>query len=828
MIIDLLHNKIVRDTVTENFKKSFNLSLVPKLESKYGDALLVVQMYEDYLKDGFFVGNIFHYPLTLVFVDEIKREWISWKVSSNVKFAGGVPYSYVGDDILDIQLASNVPSEFESKLGGRGIYFEGDTVLLNIESAIPDKTFLSGKYSQGFVDEMRRQLTGAIEDAFSADGLKDSTVELTLVFAPETYMEHVVENTTYRRLLISAKGCGARDFWIKWTHNGSPSPLSVSDSVMGDEVTFELGEDVPQKIREKEYRFLVRTSADKYQSAMGRKNITEWRDVLKRVIKRGELVKRPLVLATDEENKEITYKLQEILTGCPAPKEVPAVPVVEEPVVPVIEEHGNAIDLDALLLSALGKTKEPEFENPEPLFVASEKSEPVYSEEVVEEAEYPLMTLEEPVIDAESKPEVEYTEEAPISIFDTSDFGADFFDDIIDKEIEEKNEEPEEFYEEEPVFVTEQVSAKSEEDIRREIEAEMREKLLMEAEELRRQHEALKLENERLQKLADAAQAERNAEAERLRREIEARKLSEQREKERIAEEARMNLLENQRIAREREEAEKRRIEQEERLRLEIEKREEEARLEAERRAHEEKFRAEIEAEIRRQEAERVRAEERAKAEAEARARAIAEARIRAEIEARAKAEGEARARAEAEARIRAEAEAKIKAEAEARAKAEREARERAEAEARIRAEAEAKIKAEAEARARAEKEARERKAAEERIKREEEARRLAEAEEQRRKEEEAKAKIVNKTARLIFRRHVDPNITKRIHEIIVTTIKYFHKENVYMKIKATVPDATTVVLEFSQLPEEESELIVNIIKVLGKSELGITKVYLE
>ena len=80
----------------------------------------------------------------------------------------------------------------------------------------------------------------------------------------------------------------------------------------------------------------------------------------------------------------------------------------------------------------------------------------------------------------------------------------------------------------------------------------------------------------------------------------------------------------------------------------------------------------------------------------------------------------------------------------------------------------------------------------------------------------------------MIFRRPVDPNITKRIHEIILTTIKYFHKEDVYIKIKASVPDATTVNLFFEKYPEEENELLVNIIKVLGRSDLGITRATLD
>ena len=86
----------------------------------------------------------------------------------------------------------------------------------------------------------------------------------------------------------------------------------------------------------------------------------------------------------------------------------------------------------------------------------------------------------------------------------------------------------------------------------------------------------------------------------------------------------------------------------------------------------------------------------------------------------------------------------------------------------------------------------------------------------------------VSKTVRLLFRHQIDPNITKRIHEIILSTIKYFHKENVYIKIRATVPDSTTVNLFFEKIPEEENELLIDIIKILGKSELGITKVYLE
>ena len=168
MKIDLLHNKIIKDTVTSHFTDSFSENLVPKLAAKYGDSLLSVQMYEDYISDGFIENNEFYYPLTLVFENEIKREWIKWNISNKKNFEGGVPYAYVGEDYLDFQFADEVPLRFEEKLVGRGMYFEGGCVTLNIQSASPDKTFLSGKYSQTFIDEMSRQLTREIEKAYSA------------------------------------------------------------------------------------------------------------------------------------------------------------------------------------------------------------------------------------------------------------------------------------------------------------------------------------------------------------------------------------------------------------------------------------------------------------------------------------------------------------------------------------------------------------------------------------------------------------------------------------------------------------------------------------
>lgn len=690
MKIDLLHNKIVADSVTELFTQSFTDNVVPVLEDKYGASLVGVQMYEDYLADGFVYDGEFYYPLTLVFEDCQGREWIKWSVADKKSFADGIPYAYVGKGVLEFGFVDTVPMGFEEKIASRANYFEGGYIPLNIDFPSVDKNMLIGKYSQTFIDEMTRQITREIEKAFSITGIADSTVTLSLSFAPGTFMEHVVDGVTYRRLLISAKGCAPRDLWIKWYgKNGQPT-LTVSSCATEGEVSFELGEDVSNKIREKEYRYLVRSSADKYQTAMGRKNITEWRDLIKRVIKRGEVDKVEVVSIDTEKSSELTLKLQEVLG---------VAPVSEAPVEKEHQKDTNS-DLEALLKGVLGVSDDVEQED--------EKSNEALDLFAVAES-----------ADIEDKDE-------EITLAE---------DDIAE---EEKEEISEQLQTEQTFVEKESVTESYEDELRKKIEAEIRERLELEAKEkaheeserLRREHEALKAENERLAELARRAEADKLAieqknaeEAEKLRSEIESRERAEAREKERMAEAARLALLEQQRLAEARAEEERRLKEAEEKAR------------EEERRAKEE----EILAEQRRLEQERIRADM------------------------------EARAREEANAKL-AEQERALAIE-----------KERQEA---LRA--------------------------------------------QESKKAQPTYTYVSKVARLLFKHRVDPNVTKRIHEIILTTIKYFHKEDVYIKIRATIPDSTTVHLHFEKIPAEENELLINIIKVLGKSDLGITKVYLE
>lgn len=751
MIIDLTHNKIVRSTISDRFKESVDEVLIPLLREKYGDALLGIQMYEDYLADNFAVGKEWYYPLTLVTDGGIKVEWISWSVKKG-EFEGDVPYAYVGKDALAFSLADNVPAEFDARLEGRAHYFEGGTVKVRVETTATDVTVLSGRYSQTFVDEMARQLTGVLERTMEVSGIADSSIEVAIVFTPDTYLEHTSENVTYRRLLIVDKSSSPRDLWIKWTRTDGCGAYSASDSVTADSIVFELGENVSQKVREKEYRFLLRASKERYHKSMGRKNITEWRDVLKRAARRGDLEKtggedllakaeaKALAEAAEAAAAKETAAVEETAA---APE---AVEMTEDEELALAMEMArramDSVNDDAEIVDDDADEEDEELDELDAFYAedTAEVGTGIVTDDEDEQrelAEITRLAMEALKFAAEQDKEDEKEAPAFVSFGDeaeeTIEIDGEIEEIIDDEELEdeetledapalEPDEEPETVAEA-PVAPTEEKTtvivektvgtAELEAKIRGELEAKIRleyetrarERAEEEAERLRREQEQLRLENERLQDRARREKAEwtrieenRRAEAEKLRTQIEAQVRQEAKERERLAEAARAAVEEQHRL-----EAEK--------LRQEREK------LEAERRA----------------DAERRRAEE--------------EARI------------EAARRAEAE-----------------------------------------------------------------RIRRSEEAEKPAEEPQY----IDNNYTYVSKTVRLIFRRSVDPNITARIHEIIKATLEYYGKEKVYMRIKATVPDTSTVCLEFVKIPLEEMELLSNIIKVIGNSGLGIAKAILE
>ena len=664
MIIDLFHNKIVKETMTDAFRDSVNDVLVPLLVGKYGDSLERITMYEDYIADNFLFEGEWYYPLTVKLQDsEAFTSWIKWPVTKRT-FSNAIPYAYEGNGKLAFDFAGFVPGGFADKLQGRRIDYNQNAISFNIEALAADPLLLVGKYSQTFVDELASQITDVLGRALGVSGVSESTMELQLVFAPNTYLEHTSENVTYRRLLLVDKGCQARDFWIKWTRLDGAVGYRVSDHVSSDAIQFDLGEDVAQKIREKEYRFLAGANPDKYQSAMGKKTVTEWRDITKRAIKRGDLVKVVTEAELAQHASDISDKLRAILGQVAPVSETAAkteddsfdlvaalaksvlekeeVAVAEEPEAPVeLEEELPEIEIEEYVVESEEPAEEPA-EEPveEPAEEPVEEIEEDVAEEFAAELEEPVEEVAEAIVEEPVEEElVAPVKEIEAPVVDNSfefDFGG-FDDGAMFETVEETAEPKDENAAVASFFVDEEALRREiEAKIRLEYETEARLKAEREAEQLRLEHERLIEENERLAKIAKEAEEKRlaeeaakkaeeearrlaeeerqreleakKAEEERIRAEIEEKLRLEAKERERVAEAARMAVEEQKRLEaeraekalREREEALAREAE---RLRREEEERRalEEKRLEEQRRREEEERRKLEEEEARRQ-----------------------------------------------------------------------------------------------------------------------------------------------------------------------------------------------------------------------------------
>ena len=616
------------------------------------------------------------------------------------------------------------------------------TVKLTVEAPDAIKEKLSGE----FILEMAKQLTREIERAMSIEGLPESNIELKLVFDPQTFMEHTSENVTYRRLLLTDKACGVKDFWVKWTRNNGAVAFSMCDAPAEGEITFELGEDVTQKVREKEYRFLVRSDTNKYHYAMGRKNITEWREMIKRAIKRGDLTRVVSELEVADHSSDVHDKLSSLLSSFGV-----SAPTVEEV---ATESDENSEFEEALrkaqeaVLGQYASEDEPEEQSapvvPFDFSAVVDDGEPEVDFSATEDENEPEEDTEEEV-EEEDEPEEAYDDEAEEDSDEeiedlAAEDGADEseLDEALEDEPEEDGEdeieeEDEHEAEEESIEedeaeedTAEAVIAEAQAQIRYEYENEARLRAEAECESLkaelkamreeldsaRRENLILTSENQRLKQIVESLteqkarlEAEKAEEERRLREEIDARIKAENRERERLEEAARLAVIEQRRIEEEKAEAE-RREEEARRLAEESARREEEAkRLEEEREREAERIRRETE---------------------------IARGNV-------------------TEEEIPEKSSTVINA-------------------------------------------------------------------------ADSDYTYISRKVKLLFKNIVDPNITARIYEIIKATVEYYNKESVSIRIKATVPDEKTVVLDFIRIPEEEGELFVNIIKVLGNSNLGITK----
>lgn len=694
MRINLLHNKTVLDTVSDKFIESFNKNLTPKLEAAYPEAEEIL-LYEDYLSDSLVSGGIFYCPLTVVTGEQLARVFVSWSVNAK-DFRDSVPYSYVGDALLDFEIPETVPHGFAERLFDRPLRSVKPSISFTVEAnGAPTKTFLSGKYSQSFVDIMAQSISAEIEKEFSIYDTENSSLELRLVFSPTSFMEHVVDNVTYRRILISAKACSPRDLWIKWTRLDGAGNYTVSDHVSEGTILFEIADDVPEKVREREYRYLVNTASPaSYKNAMSRKNFVEWRELLKRVIKRGE------VSVCEPQDK--------------TPSDIDAPSAVVSAVTETVTESAFPFGADvALSLKDVLENVDSEGEeadediNPDITELlrgileiqrddAEESDEEIVSADVTDVQEE-IDTLPPFDIDgeleAESEESVELSEEEP---YESEQPDEEYLETLREQEqldMPSENEESTAPFDIIEAFEYDKARDEEFESLKRDLENLKAENGRLA--ELVRQKEA---EEVRLRALIEKQQSledERRREAEILRSELEAKKRSEEREKDRIAEAAKMAIEEQKRLQEDKEVEQNLRLEDERKMLLAkqvIEEKEaayqkEEPQHEATKPAFEPSYTPPA---------------------------AVPTVRY------------------------------------------------------------------------------------------------------------------VSKTADIMFRYPVDPNVTKRIQEIIISAVKYFEKEDVYMKIKASIPEPKMVRLNFVKIPENESALLNDIIRVLGHSKLGIVKVLLD
>lgn len=769
MRINLLNNKTVMDTISQGFIENVNKFLAPKLVERFGEADELL-LYEDYLTDGFLNGGVFYCPFSLIKDGGARRVWCSWRVSEP-DFEGAVPYSYCGAEPIAFEICAEPPVGFEERLAGRALMPRPASIPLRIEAASTQKAFLAGKYSQSFVDVMREAISRAIEAEFSIGKTEDSSLELTLSFMPASFMEHVVDASTYRRLRLSARACAPRDLWVKWTRLDGRGSYSVSDHVAPDEIRFELPDEVPEKIKEKEYRYLINAaSPEAYRNAMTRKSFVEWRELVKRVIKRGEVEKHERIASPEEDEA--------------APSAAPNMVAEQEAETPAFSAAGLSLKsvLESYGANEPEEEREQEDINPDLTELlrgvlaqrpSDDEEEPPFEPEEENEEELPFESEEENEEESSFEPEEEDEEEAPLE---------------PEKEDEEEAPlEPEEEDEEEPPFESEE---EDEEDSPFEIDEEAP---LAEAAEMDDEEPPFDIDEEERGKV----ETKSCRVDESLLRTFD-HDVVERAENERLKCELRTLQEENARLRAAAAEQEKER----ERLEALLEKQREQ---EEERRREAEELRETLEASRRAEERERDRIAEAARLAVEEQRRINADREVESEL------------RREEERRIKALEERKA-AEAAERERAEREA----------------------EAQRLREKEAQRLREEEAQRLREEEAQRLREEEEKRREREEAEraareaakprepVRYISKTADIIFRSTVDPNVTKRIQEIIVTTVKYFGKEDVYMKIRATIPEPRMVRLDFVKIPENELKLLTDIIRVLGHSKLGIVRVLLD
>lgn len=846
MKVDLLHNKIISETATPQFIRSVNENLTALIGDIYTDATGIL-MYEDYVNDGFLDAGKWFYPLTVKRGDITNVVWVSWSYAGD--YFSRSPYSYEGEELLSFELAEYVPERFIEAIEGRAHDYDEHALKVNVRAEGGDPLILSGRYSQTFIDVLASQITERISTGLAIEGLTRSDISLELVFAPGSYMEHTSESVTYRRLLMVDGASKPRDFWVKWTKLVGSGAFTVSDNVSADEILFELGEDVAHKIREKEYRFLCSSDPSVYQSAMGKRAATEWRDLIKRAVRRGEITKleSELVIKEREADEELRGKLVGVLGA----GEIPEAASVDAPeaqgfdnLMDLVraaliksEEHASLDDgfdfgegLSGIDLGIADETEARELEEYESLPVAADEdiaesedeSEELLEDEndIIEESDESeeidasdeldaadTDELEEAAIIAdEESDDVEESENAEQIGGDTEDL--DEPDDESDEDVADADAEQSDAEDEENATNREEEQSDVDDD---------REDTLVDDDGRISLEELLRRVDESFREAEEDDEEEISPVVEKVTQfttdnginyddtDETGESLSEISDEE--ISETDLDLVEDDTKADE----DSALAELEERIRRE----------------YEAKAKASAEAEIARliEEATRLREENErlaraAKSAEEQHAKAMsdhiesveraraAEEMLERERREREREEARERDRLAEAARIAVE-ERRRQEEAEKAALAERLAREAEE-----RALAERRIEEERIAREEAERLERERIEAEERAR---EAERIARENE-----------FISKRAKIIFRYPVDVSVISRIRSIVEQTIKETGKQNVRIHMKAYQEDKDVIVLEVLKMPKSEQELLVSIVKAIGNARIGVTKIILE
>ena len=86
----------------------------------------------------------------------------------------------------------------------------------------------------------------------------------------------------------------------------------------------------------------------------------------------------------------------------------------------------------------------------------------------------------------------------------------------------------------------------------------------------------------------------------------------------------------------------------------------------------------------------------------------------------------------------------------------------------------------------------------------------------------------VSRLVRLSFDRAIDPNLLNQIQSLMGDTIAYFNKSHVPISVRAEMTGQTTLNLNFVRIPKEEEPLLINIVKVLGRSNIGIRRAIID